>query len=305
MRAYLEARMDQTALAERFNEVGRALGPEGYRVVVRRARQLLETGDPDEALALLDRTREVLEQRGEPAGSLAGALRSWLDAGGDTAALVIDPVWVEGSAAENRPRRLIEAATRGGEPELVASLVQQQRALSRGEPLARVPEAVVPKSALPKLPPLPRPPQAQAAPPGEEGRAEVARIALEAARRSRAVVEAPSVLTERPLSLDEEAAAEAPAPPAPSAPPPPVQAKSAPPPPVQAKSAEPARPEVAPEPPRPAPTPAAPPELERPPEMPMASASAAAKSGSGVKIAAALAVVAAAAAAAWFFFLKH
>jgi hypothetical protein len=136
--------MEHTALAERFNEVGRSLDREGYRAVVRRARQLIEAGETDEALGLLARTREVLEGRGEPVGALAEALRGWLAAGGEPASLVIDPVWVEGTAAESRPHRLLEAATRGNVGELVASLVAQKQAQARGEALPRAPAAVVP-----------------------------------------------------------------------------------------------------------------------------------------------------------------
>ncbi len=306
--------MEHTALAERFNEVGRSLDREGYRAVIRRARQLLEAGSADEAVALLARAREVLENRGEPVGALAEALRGWLGAGGDPAALVIDPVWVEGSAAESRPRRLLEAATRGNVGELVASLVAQKQAQSRGEALPRAPEAVVPKSALPPLPRLDK----VAAAAEDATRAEVARIFPEGARRPRAAVEAPSQLTERPLRLDEadeglaalekETAARPPLPPPPPVPPveaaeddfaPEIPLDEPAPAVPETRRATPEAPPLRPVPPSLAAPKAAPPELERPPEMSVPAT--APKKGKGGLIAAAVALLAAGAAVGWYF----
>lgn len=204
--------MPHASLAEQFNVASEELAAQGHRVLVRRARALLEAGDSEGALDFLDDAAGRL-------GStrllgLAEGLRGWHDSGGQTAALVSDPTWMEGEAREQRFARLVSQAASGGLSALADVLAAQQRALAGGEALPAEPAA---RLAPDQMPPLP----------GKEAERQpgsaIANIFPDA-RRAKAVVEAPSNLTARPLDLDGAPAAPAPitanevsAPPAPMA----------------------------------------------------------------------------------------
>lgn len=323
--------MQHSALADRFNEASRGLETKGHRVVVRRARALLEAGDAAGAVDFLDDAGSRMIDA--DLQGLADALRAWQRDGGDARSLVTLPAWVEGVAHEQRLGRFITHATASADlGALTERLAEQQIGLASGAPLPAEPPAQV---APDQLPPLP----------GKDVERPGAAIAniFPDARRPRAAVEAPSDLTERPMDLDGAPAAVDAAPSAPppaiepSAPPraaepsrpPPAAAPSAPPDPMAgptlaslddatadpfgAPAAPPAVEPVAPAPAAPAPAlqPAPSdaitrtgfenlPELHAPPSLPEPPKEAPSKKG---PLYAALGlVVAAAAAAAWFFF---
>ncbi len=218
--------MQHAALADRFNAASRGLEAKGHRVVVRRARALLEAGDAAGAIDFLE------DAGGRMADAdlqgLADALRAWQRDGGDARQLVTVPAWVEGVAHEQRLGRFLAHATASADlGALAARLAEQQAGLASGAPLPAEPPAQV---APDQLPPLP----------GKDVERPGAAIAniFPDARRPRAAVEAPSDLTERPLDLDGTPAAEA-APAAPSAPPPAIE-PSAPPPAIEPSAPPPA-----------------------------------------------------------------
>lgn len=287
--------MLQKTLAETFNEVGRALDRQGHRIIVRKARALLEGGDVQGALRFLREAGERLAL--DEVQGLVGELDRWAGSGGDTARLVTEPSWMAGSAGEQRLSRSLAQASSGGLDQLIGTLAGQQQALARGEPL---PQVLEPRLVPGQMPPLPRSQPAAAAKVEE--------------RRPKAVFEAPSRLEERPLELDEPARPEPPAPPPPRAPS--ARPAAAPPPPPPAAPVEAAPDEaegfedfgaVAAAPPPPAP-PAAPapdagfqvPELPAPPSMPEPKAPAKAGQRSPVVIVAGVLAALAAAAAAYF-----
>lgn len=317
--------MQHSALADRFNEASRGLETKGHRVVVRRARALLEAGDAAGAVDFLDDAGSRMIDA--DLQGLADALRAWQRGGGDARALVTLPAWVEGVAHEQRLGRFIAHATAHADLGVLAErLAEQQAGLASGAPLPAEPPAQV---APDQLPPLP----------GKDAERPGAAIAniFPDARRPRAAVEAPSDLTERPLDLDgalPPAVAEPSEPSAPprafepSAPPPRVEPSappravepSAPPPavagptlgtlddaaadPFDAPPAQPAAPAPALQ---PAPSDAITrtgfenlPELHAPPSLPEAPKEAPSKKGPLYAVIGL--VVAAAAAAAWFFF---
>ncbi|MCB9528972.1 MAG: hypothetical protein H6701_11385 [Myxococcales bacterium] len=218
--------MQHAALADRFNAASRGLEAKGHRVVVRRARALLEAGDAAGAIDFLeDAGSRMVDAELE---GLADALRAWQREGGDARALVTVPAWVEGVAHEQRLGRFLAHATANADlGALAARLAEQQAGLASGAPLPAEPPAQV---APDQLPPLP----------GKDVERPGAAIAniFPDARRPRAAVEAPSDLTERPLDLDGTPAAEV-APAAVSAPPPAVAA-SAPPPAIEPSAPPPA-----------------------------------------------------------------
>ncbi|MCB9534844.1 MAG: hypothetical protein H6704_01120 [Myxococcales bacterium] len=207
--------MQHAALADRFNAASRGLEAKGHRVVVRRARALLEAGDAAGAIDFLeDAGSRMVDAELE---GLADALRAWQREGGDARALVTVPAWVEGVAHEQRLGRFLAHATANADlGALAARLAEQQAGLASGAPLPAEPPAQV---APDQLPPLP----------GKDVERPGAAIAniFPDARRPRAAVEAPSDLTERPLDLDGTPAAEV-APAAVSAPPPAVAASAPP-----------------------------------------------------------------------------
>lgn len=144
--------MNQTTVAERFNAASASLEQKGHRVIVRRARLLLEGGKADEAVSFLEDAGRRM--RGLGVDSLAADLRAWREAGGDPGALVTDPEWVKGAATDHVRARVINQLSHGAElGDLVDVLVDQRRALAAGEPLAGAPAARV---APDRLPPLPR-----------------------------------------------------------------------------------------------------------------------------------------------------
>jgi hypothetical protein len=226
--------MQQGQLAQQFNDAGRTLSAAGHRVVVRRARAMLEADDARGAVEFLLRARDAVGPAGGSVGGLVDGLQSFLESGGSTRALVVDPAWVEGTATESRASRLIDAATAGDGRVLLDQLVGQQRALATGEVLKPTPSGVMVPSSLPPLPGrMPAPAPASAATPeapdpsAPAASAQAAIGSIEPVKRGpAAVVEAPNELTERPLELDNpvagpgaEAKVRASAEPAPVAPP--------------------------------------------------------------------------------------
>src|SRR5262245_47983141 len=92
--------MDASDLAQRFNDASQALAERGHRVVVRRARVLLESGNAPAALAFLGRAHETIGAGDDILRQLEAQLRAWLDEGGEPSELTTEPDWVEGAAAE-------------------------------------------------------------------------------------------------------------------------------------------------------------------------------------------------------------
>lgn len=179
--------MNQSDLAERFNQASRVLEQRGHRVVVREARSLLASGRATDALGFLSRAKEALGTVGDDAlGGLIQGLRSWFESGGTAGQLQSDPLWISGTAREGRVSALIreaEGPSGGGLSALVDALARHQREIAAGTPLAPL-EAPAPKATIGSIFP-------------------------EGARRPKAVIESLGDLQERPLELEGEAPAAA------------------------------------------------------------------------------------------------
>jgi hypothetical protein len=190
--------MDATTLAQQINDISEQLQQRGHRVIVRRLRSFLESGDAVGAETFLVRARESLGSNDGGLGGVSAGLSAFTGAGGDVARLVTEPAWVEGAARERRFGRLVDAATAApGLAGLADQLARQQRALADGEPLAAAPSRQVEPKALPPLP---------KAVPASAAAADDARSALGSIfkpARPKAAVEAEVELESRALDLDE------------------------------------------------------------------------------------------------------
>lgn len=123
--------MQHAALAERFDEVGRTLEAGGHRIIIRKARALIEAGDFDAAVEFLEAAAQ--RQRGLSLDVLAEAVTEWATDGGDVDALISDPKWKRGREREDRVSVLIGEAMSGDLRALAGALAQQQRALAEGK----------------------------------------------------------------------------------------------------------------------------------------------------------------------------
>lgn len=154
--------MQNAALAERFDDAGQELEAGGHRIIIRRARALVEAGDLDGAVAFLEEAGK--RQRSTSIDSLAEALTEWAVGEGDVDALKTEPAWSRGRTREDHAAALIAEATTGDLATLTASLARQQAALAAQEPVeipaveppvaatdaADVPAADVPAAAVEK-----------------------------------------------------------------------------------------------------------------------------------------------------------
>ena len=104
--------MSSESLARSFNETSAALEALGHRVVVRRARAFLETGDISGAEAFLERVRQALPQA-EVLG-LASELSRFRESGGEVRVLMDEQNWKDGVAREARFSRAVAAVTSTG-----------------------------------------------------------------------------------------------------------------------------------------------------------------------------------------------
>lgn len=126
--------MQHAALAERFDDAGRQLEASGHRIIVRKARALVEAGDLDGAVAFLEEAGK--RQRSDSIDALAEALTEWAVGDGDVDALKAESSWSRARDREDRAATLIAEATAGGDlAGLTASLARQQAALAAHEPI--------------------------------------------------------------------------------------------------------------------------------------------------------------------------
>ncbi|MCB9542007.1 MAG: hypothetical protein H6703_06135 [Myxococcales bacterium] len=128
--------MQHAALAERFDDVGRTLEAGGHRIIIRKARALIEAGDFDAAVEFLEAAAR--RQRGLSLDKLAEAVTDWATDDGDVDALVAHPKWRRARDREDQISKLIDEATRGDLGALAGALARQQRALADGETIAAV-----------------------------------------------------------------------------------------------------------------------------------------------------------------------
>lgn len=126
--------MQHAALAERFDDAGRQLEASGHRIIVRKARALVEAGDLDGAVAFLEEAGK--RQRSDSIDALAEALTEWAVGDGDVDALKAESSWSRARDREDRAATLIAEATAAGDlAGLTASLARQQAALAAHEPI--------------------------------------------------------------------------------------------------------------------------------------------------------------------------
>lgn len=169
--------MQHAALAQRFDEIGRGLEADGHRIIVRKARALIEGGDLDGALRFLEEAGRRLP--GDPLAGLAEAVGRWREAGGDVDALVGEAGWQAARAREDHLSALIASATASDDEggvsldALAARLAEQSKALADAEPL--------PPIDIPAVVEQPSAPDA-----------------------TRPVEEAPSQLEARPMDLEDQ-----------------------------------------------------------------------------------------------------
>ncbi|MSP72399.1 MAG: hypothetical protein EXR76_09520 [Myxococcales bacterium] len=123
--------MSSESLARSFNETSAALEALGHRVVVRRARAFLETGDLSGAEAFLERVRQALPQA-EVLG-LASELSRFRESGGEVRVLMDEQGWKDGVAREAHFSRAVAAVTSTGLSGLTAGLAAVQAALVSGD----------------------------------------------------------------------------------------------------------------------------------------------------------------------------
>ncbi|MCK6571080.1 hypothetical protein L6V77_08240 [Myxococcota bacterium] len=188
--------MDASTLAQQINDASEQLQQRGHRVIVRRLRAFLESGDAPGAELFLVRARDALGANDGGLTRVSTGLTAFAGAGGDVARLVTDPAWVEGAARERRFGRLLDAATNAnGLGGLADQLARQQRALAAGEPLAAPPSRQVEPKALPPLP--------KAVPAATEADPRAPLGSIFKPARPRAAVEAEVELEPRTLDLDE------------------------------------------------------------------------------------------------------
>lgn len=148
--------MQHAALAERFDDVGRTLEAGGHRIIIRKARALIEAGDFDAAVEFLEAAAR--RQRGLSLDKLAEAVTDFATDGGDLDALVAHPKWSRARDREDQTAKLIDEATRGDLAALAGALARQQRALADGEPIAVIePAAPVEPVAVDEPAPVEKP----------------------------------------------------------------------------------------------------------------------------------------------------
>lgn len=174
--------MQNAALAQAFNKSGRALVEAGHRVVVGRARGLLDAGDVEGALRFLDDAATRLNHA--EVRTLSERVRAWQIGGGDAGALTREGAWTEGAHWERFGANTVAQATQGDLKALLDSLVTQRRATAAGEAIEA---PATPSSAVPG---------------GEHAIGSI----FGTAERAAAVVEAPARLEERSLDLDDDLA---------------------------------------------------------------------------------------------------
>ena len=143
--------MDHAALAERFSAASEALGAKGHRVVIRKARLLLENDQVSRAIRFLEDAGTRM--RGFGLDALADGVRAWQNAGGHSKELIATPAWAKGAASDSHLAALVTAAVdRPDLRGLADELSTQQAALARGE-LVPLPSTRAALSG--KLPTLP------------------------------------------------------------------------------------------------------------------------------------------------------
>jgi hypothetical protein len=174
--------MQNAALAQAFNKSGRALVETGHRVVIGRARGLLDAGDVEGALSFLDDAAARLNHT--EVRALSEGVRAWKLGGGDARGLVSEGAWTAGASWERFGGDAIAEATRGDLKTLLNSLVAQRKATAAGE-IIEAPST--PGSVVPG---------------GEHAIGSI----FGTAERAAAVVEAPARLEERSLDLDDDLA---------------------------------------------------------------------------------------------------
>lgn len=143
--------MDHAALAERFSAASEALGAKGHRVVIRKARLLLENDQVARAISFLEDAGTRM--RGFGLDALADGVRAWQNAGGQAKELIVTAAWAKGAVSDSHLAALVIAAVdRPDLRGLADELSAQQAALARGE-LVPLPST---RAALSeKLPTLP------------------------------------------------------------------------------------------------------------------------------------------------------
>jgi len=188
--------MDASTLAQQINDASEQLQQRGHRIIVRRLRAFLESGDASGAELFLVRARDALGANDGALSSVSSGLTAFANAGGEVARLVTDPAWLEGAAREGRFGRLLdETTTASGLGALADQLARQQPALAAGESDAGPPSRQVEPKALPPLP------KAVPAAADADPRAPLGSIFKPV--RPRAAVEAEVQLEFRSLDLDE------------------------------------------------------------------------------------------------------
>ena len=189
--------MSSESLARSFNETSAALEALGHRVVVRRARAFLETGDISGAEAFLERVRQALPQA-EVLG-LASELSRFRESGGEVRVLMDEQNWKDGVAREARFSRAVAAVTSTGLSGLTAGLAAVQAALVSGDGSDA-------GSGVEATYDFPGPEATYATADAEKPA--IGNI-FAASRRARAVVERPLGLESKSLDLDEPVTLEA------------------------------------------------------------------------------------------------
>lgn len=131
--------MQHSALAQQFEDVSRGLRADGHGIIMRKARELLESGDTEAAMAFIERAGSRMP--GDALDGLLTAVRSWAAEGGDVKALIAEPTWTASRAREDHGAKLIGEAVAAGEglSDMVDSLALEQMALNEKEALASLP----------------------------------------------------------------------------------------------------------------------------------------------------------------------